>query len=106
MQSLLKNGALGPPDSVEEAAALPRWQPVDVEVEGEDWSRSTVDVAIAGLGWIGVGCRGLAKLRVWTLPGVAITTHTSLIPDYAKEFEKKGVSSQLPRSPKQQSTKA
>ncbi|GLI65589.1 hypothetical protein VaNZ11_009163 [Volvox africanus] len=100
VKSLMQNGLLSPPDLPEDLAALPKWQAVDVDVEGMDWSRSTVDVAIAGLGWVGVGCRGRAQLRVWTLPGVAVTTHASLIPDYAKDFEKKGVSTLLPRPPK------
>ncbi|EFJ44727.1 hypothetical protein VOLCADRAFT_118673 [Volvox carteri f. nagariensis] len=102
VKSLTQNGLLSPPESPEEVAALPKWQPVEVEVEGTDWSRSTVDVAVAGLGWVGVGCRGKAHLRFWTLPGVAVTTHAALIPDYAKEFEKKGVSTLLPRTPKKQ----
>ncbi|GIL44395.1 hypothetical protein Vafri_1873 [Volvox africanus] len=100
VKSLTQNGLLSPPSSPEDVAALPKWQAVDVDVEGTDWARSTVDVAIAGLGWVGVGCRGRAQLRVWTLPGVAVTTHASLIPDYAKDFEKKGVSTLLPRPPK------
>ncbi|GLC33305.1 hypothetical protein PLESTB_000348100 [Pleodorina starrii] len=105
MQSLADNGLLAPPDSAEDVAALPQWEAVEVEVEGSDWSRSSVDVAIAGLGWVAVGCRGRARLRVWTLPGVTVTTHAALIPDYAREFEKKGVSSLLPRPPKKEQAK-
>lgn len=33
---------------------------------------------------------GTADLRVWAPPGVAITTHDALVPDYARELERPG----------------
>lgn len=39
---------------------------------------------------MGVGVSGTAELRVWAPPGVAITTHDALVPDYAKELERPG----------------
>ncbi len=50
----------------------------------------------AGLGWLSVGCVGRADFRLWTLPGVAVTIHDALVPDYAKEFQKPGFSRMLP----------
>ncbi|KAG2482323.1 hypothetical protein HYH03_018745 [Edaphochlamys debaryana] len=97
---LVAGGVLVPPDCPERAAALPALAPVEVALEGSDWRRSSVDVAIAGLGWVGVGCSGPARFRVWTLPGVAVTTHAALIPDYAEVFERPGVSSLLPKAQK------
>jgi hypothetical protein len=47
----------------------------------------------AGLGWVGVGVKGWADLRVWTHKGVAITTHAALVPDYARDFERPGFGS-------------
>jgi len=61
-----------------------------VEVTGEGWRQSSMDVAVAGLGWIGVALAGTATLRVWAPPGVAVTTRHSLIPDMAKELERPG----------------
>ncbi len=59
---------------------------------------------MAGLGWVGVGCSGTARFRLWTLPGVAVTTHAALIPDYAAEFERPGLSSLLPKAAARGST--
>ena len=44
----------------------------------------------AGLGWVGVGVSGTAALRVWAPPGVAVTTHDALVPDYARDLERPG----------------
>ena len=54
--------------------------------------------ACTGLGWIAIGCKGQADFRVSTFPGVAVTTHDSLVPDYAKEFERPGFSTLLPKA--------
>lgn len=43
-----------------------------------------------------MGVKGQAQFRVWTAPSVAVTTRPSLAPDYAHEFERPGVSVQLP----------
>lgn len=72
--------------------------------KGTDWRKSTVDIAVAGLGWVGVGCSGPARFRLWTLPGVAVTTHAALVPDYADEFERPGLSSLLPKAAARGST--
>ncbi|GFR47130.1 hypothetical protein Agub_g8817, partial [Astrephomene gubernaculifera] len=95
---LVSQGLLSPPDSPERLAALPPLTPIDVEVEGSDWKKSTVDIAVAGLGWVGVGCKGRARFRLWTLPGVAVTTHAALVPDYAEVFERPGLSTLLPKA--------
>ncbi|KAG2441115.1 hypothetical protein HXX76_003967 [Chlamydomonas incerta] len=95
---LVEGGLLTPPDDPARAEQLPAMVPLDVEVEGTDWRKSTVDIAVAGLGWVGVGCAGRAAFRLWTLPGVAVTTHAALIPDMAELFERPGVSSLLPKA--------
>lgn len=59
-------------------------------VEGFGWKKSSVDIAIAGLGWVGIGVDGVAEFAVWAPQGVAITTHGALVPDYAKDFERPG----------------
>ena len=55
-------------------------------------------LVLTGLGWIAIGCKGQADFRVSTFPGVAVTTHDSLVPDYAKEFERPGFSTLLPKA--------
>jgi hypothetical protein len=91
-------GQLVPPGSVERFAELPAWSARDVAVEGTDWLKSTVDIHIAGLGWVAVGVKGEAKFRVWVAPTVQVTTRPALIPDYAKEFERPGFSCVLPKA--------
>lgn len=84
-------GKLAPPLGGEaRLAGFPALVPTDVEVRGDSWKESSADVAIAGLGWVGVGVSGRAALRVWAPPGVAITTHDALVPDFARELERPG----------------
>ena len=52
----------------------------------------------AGLGWIGVGCKGAVDLRIWTYDDVSITIHDALVPDYAEVFQKPGFSKLLPNT--------
>lgn len=75
--------------------SFPALVPTEVPVVGDGWQASSVDVAIAGLGWVGVGAKGAARLRVWAPPGVAVTTHDALVPDYARELERPGFGAAL-----------
>eukprot|EP00242_Pyramimonas_sp_CCMP2087_P010112 CAMPEP_0198205970 /NCGR_PEP_ID=MMETSP1445-20131203/9494_1 /TAXON_ID=36898 /ORGANISM="Pyramimonas sp., Strain CCMP2087" /LENGTH=627 /DNA_ID=CAMNT_0043878475 /DNA_START=46 /DNA_END=1929 /DNA_ORIENTATION=+ len=84
-------GLLTPPiGDVARIAELGELTKHDVFVEGMDYKQSHMDVAIAGLGWIGTAVAGGANLRVWAYPGVSVTTRAALIPDMAKEWEKPG----------------
>ncbi|DBA79361.1 TPA: hypothetical protein ACH3X2_000014 [Trebouxia sp. C0005] len=67
--------------------------PQDILLEGNNWKESSVDIAIAGLGWIAVGVKGPADLRLWVHKGVGVTTHASMLPDYAQDLERPGFSS-------------
>lgn len=44
--------------------------PAAVRVEGASWRESSTDIAVAGVGWIGVGVNGPAEFMVWTPEGV------------------------------------
>ena len=44
---------------------------------------------------MGVGVNGAASLRVWAPPGVAITTHDALVPDFARDLERPGFGAAL-----------
>ena len=48
---------------------------------------------VTGLGWVAVGVKGPADLRVWLHKGVGLTTHAAVVPDYAQVFERPGFSS-------------
>lgn len=80
---------VGGPERVENGT-FPALQGTDVHVIGDSWKESSVDIAIAGLGWVGVGVNGEASFRVWAPPNVAVTSRDALVPDYAKEFERPG----------------
>eukprot|EP00890_Picochlorum_soloecismus_P002122 jgi/Picsp_1/2910/NSC_01135-R1_gtp binding protein len=94
-------GKLSPPvcsgDDSSRLDMFPSLLPTDVEVEGIDWRSNSVDICIAGLGWIAVGVKGKASFKVWAPPGVAITTRSALIPDMAKEFCRPGFDTVLPQ---------
>mmetsp|Transcript_1792 Transcript_1792/g.5215 ORF Transcript_1792/g.5215 Transcript_1792/m.5215 type:complete len:701 (+) Transcript_1792:224-2326(+) len=74
-------------------ARLPELLPTDIAVEGKTFRESTTDIAIAGLGWIGVAVKGQSNFRVWAPLGVAVTTRESLAPDLAPDMQRPGFSS-------------
>ncbi|KAG7671412.1 hypothetical protein Ndes2526A_g02061 [Nannochloris sp. 'desiccata'] len=69
---------------------FPALKSTEVVLKGDSWRESSMDVAIAGLGWVAVGVSGEATLNIWAPPGVAITTREAMIPDYAKDLERPG----------------
>lgn len=81
---------LAPPVDKERAAEIGRWVARRVTVTGDSWEHSSVDVAVAGLGWVGIGVKGIAVLQAWTYEGVQVTTHEAMVFDMAAIFEKPG----------------
>ena len=82
---------LSPPvGSEERMESFPALKATEAVAQGDSWKESSVDVAIAGLGWVAVGVGGEAKLNVWAPPGVAITTREAMLPDFARELERPG----------------
>jgi hypothetical protein len=49
-----------------------------------------MDIAIAGLGWYGIGLKGEAVLGLWTYDGVDVISRSSLVHDRASIFEEAG----------------
>lgn len=59
----------------------------------DDYTRgSELVLCCAGLGWIAIGVKGPTDLRVWVHQSVGLTTHASVVPDYAQSFERPGFS--------------
>ncbi|CAI5491495.1 unnamed protein product [Closterium sp. Naga37s-1] len=83
---------LQPPAEASRMADLGMWLPRSVTVEGTRWDQSSADVAVAGLGWVAVGIKGSAKLKVWTFEGVGVTVREAMVFDYAPVFERPGFS--------------
>lgn len=82
---------LVPPDGDwERVATLGKWQPRTIEVAGDSWERSSVDVALSGVGWVGIGLAGEAKIRVWTWQGIGVTLHEAMVYDFSKDLFRPG----------------
>lgn len=81
---------LQPPLTKERLEELGPWVQIPITVTGDTWEKSSVDIAVAGMGWFGLGIKGTADLDVWTYEGVGITTRSALVPDMAHYFEKAG----------------
>jgi len=56
----------------------------------------------AGLGWVAIGVKGVARFAVHTHPDVAITSRPALLPDYARDFQRPGFCNLLPKGSKKQ----
>ena len=69
---------------------LGKWVKKEIQVCGESWDSSSIDIAAAGLGWFAVGLKGEAALAVWTYDGVEVTARNALLPQRAKNFEVAG----------------
>jgi len=48
--------------------------PTPVQVEGSSWRESTSDIAVAGVGWLGIGVSGSAEFNVWAHEGRPLTS--------------------------------
>lgn len=77
----------------------------DVEVDGTTWTKNSVDIAIAGLGWVSLCFEGHAELKVWTYPQVQVTSHEALIPDRQRELQRPGLSKAIPSDHKNAKSK-
>lgn len=62
----------------------------EIHVSGNTWDSSSMDVAVSGLGWLGIGLKGEAVLGVWTYDGVDVVVRNALLPQRSKYFEVAG----------------
>lgn len=60
------------------------------KVSGNSWDTNSKDIAIAGLGWFGIGLKGEAVLGLWTYDGVDVISRSSLVHERASIFEEAG----------------
>lgn len=79
-----------PPIGENRVEELGRWVRSDFHVCGKSWDSSSVDVAVAGVGWFAIGIRGEAKLSAWTYDGVEVVMRNALLPHKALQFEVAG----------------
>lgn len=57
---------------------------------GTSWDANSIDIAVAGLGWLSLGLKGEATTTLWTYDGVEITLREPLVLDRAPFLERPG----------------
>jgi len=70
---------LQPPIGQERVKELGKWVRKQFKVSGNSWDTNSKDIAIAGLGWFGIGLKGEAVLGLWTYDGVDVIFRSSLV---------------------------
>ncbi|TVU09329.1 hypothetical protein EJB05_42796, partial [Eragrostis curvula] len=81
---------LQPPIGQERVKELGKWVRKQFKVSGNSWDANSMDIAIAGLGWYGIGLKGEAVLGLWTYDGVDVIPRSSLVHERASIFEEAG----------------
>lgn len=81
---------LQPPIGQERVKELGKWVRKQFKVSGNSWDTNSKDIAIAGLGWFGIGLKGEAVLGLWTYDGVDVISRSSLVHERASIFEEAG----------------
>lgn len=83
---------LQPPIGQKRVNELGKWVRKKLKVSGDNWDKNTMDIAISGLGWYGIGLKGEAVLGLWTYDGVDVVPRSSLVHERASIFEEAGFS--------------
>ncbi|CAH9109918.1 unnamed protein product [Cuscuta europaea] len=81
---------LQPPISVDRVPELGQWKEKQIKVSGTSWDVNSVDVAVAGSGWLSFGLKGEADLTLWTYDGIEVTLREALVLDRAPFLERPG----------------
>ncbi|CAD6219582.1 unnamed protein product [Miscanthus lutarioriparius] len=81
---------LQPPIGQERVKELGKWVRKQFKVSGNSWDTNSKDIAIAGLGWFGIGLKGEAVLGLWAYDGVDVISRSSLVHERASIFEEAG----------------
>ncbi|KAF0913222.1 hypothetical protein E2562_020383 [Oryza meyeriana var. granulata] len=81
---------LQPPIGQQRVNELGKWVRKQFKVSGNSWDVNSRDIAIAGLGWFGIGLKGEAVLGLWTYDGIDVVSRTSLVHERASIFEEAG----------------
>ncbi|XP_065853348.1 GTP-binding protein BRASSINAZOLE INSENSITIVE PALE GREEN 2, chloroplastic [Euphorbia lathyris] len=81
---------LQPPVGKDRAAELGEWEEREIKVTGTSWDVKSIDIAVAGLGWISLGLKGEATLTLWSYDGIEISLREPLVLDRAPFLERPG----------------
>ncbi|EPS64719.1 hypothetical protein M569_10062 [Genlisea aurea] len=81
---------LQPPIGEGRVEEMGKWVKKEFDIKGERWDSSSVDVAVAGVGWFAIGLKGGCRVSVWTYEGVDVVARNSLLPQRSNRFEVAG----------------
>ncbi|XP_010516328.1 PREDICTED: GTP-binding protein BRASSINAZOLE INSENSITIVE PALE GREEN 2, chloroplastic isoform X2 [Camelina sativa] len=81
---------LQPPIGENRAAELGNWEEKEIQVTGSSWEVKSIDISVAGLGWLALGLKGEATLALWTYQGIDVTLREPLVIDRAPYLERPG----------------
>lgn len=79
-----------PPIESDRTVELGAWQEREIKASGTSWEVNSIDIAMAGLGWLSVGLKGEATMTLWSYDGIEITTREPLVLDRATFLERPG----------------
>ncbi|KAL6006883.1 hypothetical protein ACLOJK_032379 [Asimina triloba] len=81
---------LQPPIGADRVSELGEWKKREFKVSGISWEVNSVDIAVAGLGWLSMGLKGDATVALWTYDGIEIVERDPLVLDRAPFLERPG----------------
>lgn len=67
-----------------------KWEEREIKVHGASWEVNSTDIAAAGLGWVSLGLKGEATVKLWTFDGVEVTVREPVVLDRAPFLERPG----------------
>lgn len=81
---------LQPPIGVDRLSEMGKWEEREIKVHGASWEVNSTDIAAAGLGWVSLGLKGEATVKLWTFDGVEVTVREPVVLDRAPFLERPG----------------
>jgi len=66
------------------------WTEREFEVTGNSWDVNSSDISVAGFGWLSLGLKGRATLKLWTYDSVEVVLREPLVLDRAPFLERPG----------------
>uniref|UniRef100_A0A803MAM5 Uncharacterized protein n=1 Tax=Chenopodium quinoa TaxID=63459 RepID=A0A803MAM5_CHEQI len=81
---------LQPPVGADRLPEMGTWSEREFKVTGTSWDVNSSDLAVAGLGWLALGLKGEATLKLWTYDTVEVVLREPLALDRAPYLERPG----------------
>ncbi|KAJ4845291.1 GTP-binding protein BRASSINAZOLE INSENSITIVE PALE GREEN 2, chloroplastic [Turnera subulata] len=81
---------LQPPVGEHRASELGKLEAREIKVTGTSWDVNSMDISVAGLGWISLGLKGEATLTFWAYNGIQVAFREPLVLDRAEFLERPG----------------